>query len=441
MEKTDVLVIGAGAAGLAAARTIGDVLDTIVLEARTDRIGGRVWSSHAWPEATVDLGASWMTHALINPLADLVEKRGIKIHESELLNFSLRTADGHPVPEEKIAELFLLYLDIYAEVKENAEEYQGNGEPDRGASAEFESVLASRKLSREDELGVRFFFNYTIAEPNASDLDKLSLYRWDDDLIFAQAAIALFPKGYKQVIDDLAKGLDIRMGHVVCEIIRHDDGVTVKTADGKELRAAHAIVTLPHAVLKGGLKDGTLKFTPQLPRRKVEAINRLETGLSDKFAFRFPERFWDADADLVNRIDPTGDGAWSTWINVYKYSGEPLLMCFNRTEDAERLEKMSDDEVIDEAMAVIEKAYGPQPRPQLQRSRWKADPFARGTLAYVPPGASSDDFVTMSLPVGRVCFAGDSTIAEWHGTVMAAYLSGVREATRVLYNSGRALLK
>ena len=77
----------------------------------------------------------------------------------------------------------------------------------------------------------------------------------------------------------------------------------------------------------------------------------------------------------------------------------------------------------------------------MQRSHWGTDPFSRGTLAYVPPSASANDFVAMSLPAGRVNFAGDSTIAEYHGTVMAAYLSGVREGFRVLYNSGRALLK
>jgi monoamine oxidase len=95
--------------------------------------------------------------------------------------------------------------------------------------------------------------------------------------------------------------------------------------------------------------------------------------------------------------------------------------------------------VIDEAMKVIERAYVPQPRPTMQRSHWGTEPFSRGTL--VPPNASANDFVMMSLPAGRVYFAGDSTIAEYHGTVMAAHLSGVREGLRVLYNSGRALLK
>jgi len=438
MKKTDVIVIGAGAAGITAAHTIGKELDTIVLEAR-DRIGGRVHSSRAWSDETVDLGASWLTHALINPLTDVIEKHKIKLRDSDLLNFSLRTAGGDKLSEADIAKLFLLYLDIYAEVKENAEEYEGNGETDRGAKAEFEKVLASRNLSRDDELAVRFFFNFAIAEPNASDLDKLSLFHWDDDLIFVQAALAVFPNGYVEVFEKLAKKLDIRLGHAVTEITRDKNGVTVKTANGKEFRASYAIVSVPHAVLKGGLLDGSLKFSPDLPARKRAAIERLETGLSDKFYFRFPKCFWGKKKDLVNRIDPEGDGAWSTWVNFYKYTRKPVLMCFNRTDHAKRLESMTDDEVIDEAMKVIERAYGPQPRPKLQRSHWGSDPFSRGTLAYVPPGASADDFVTMSLPVGRVYFAGDSTVAEYHGTVMAAYLSGVREGLRVLYNSGRAL--
>lgn len=442
MEKTDVLVIGAGPAGIAAAHTIGGVLETIVLEARPDRVGGRVHSSRVWPDETVDLGASWLTHALVNPLTDVLGKHGIETRDSELLNFSLRTADGTSLSDERIAELFLLLTDIYTEVKENGEEYEGKGEPDRDAGGEFERVLASRHLSREDELGVRFFMNFSIAEPNASDMDKLSLYRWDDDLIFVQPAMAVFPNGYVEIFEKLAKKLDVRFGHVVNEIHRDKDGVTVKTTDGKEFRASYTIVTLPHGVLKKGLREKTLTFSPGLPQRKLDAIERLETGLSDKFYFRFPECFWDADKDLVNLVDPNGDGAWSTWINFYKYTGKPVIACFNRTEHAERLEKLSDDQVIDEAMAVIETFYGgPRPRPVMQRSHWSTDPFTCGTLAYVPPGASSADFVTLGLPVGRIGFAGDSTVAEVHGTVLAAYLSGVREATRVLYNTGRALTK
>ena len=113
MERADVIVIGAGAAGITAAHTIGKDLDTIVLEAR-DRIGGRVHSSRAWPDETVDLGASWLTHALINPLTDIVKKYKIKLRDSTLLNFSLRTADGDRLSEDDIAKLFVLYFDIYA---------------------------------------------------------------------------------------------------------------------------------------------------------------------------------------------------------------------------------------------------------------------------------------------------------------------------------------
>src|SRR5947209_754162 len=229
MENTEVIVIGAGPAGIAAAHTIGDRLETIVLEARSDRVGGRVYSSRAWPDETVDLGASWLTHELINPVTDLVEKYGIETRESELLNFALRKGDGCVVPEEKVKELFLLYAEIYAEVKENARGYEERGEPDQPAAAEFERVIASRKLSRDDELAIRFFLNFSIAEPNASDLGKLSLYRWDDDLVFAQAASAVFPNGYVEVFEKLAKSMEIRFGHVVTEIARDRDGVTVKT--------------------------------------------------------------------------------------------------------------------------------------------------------------------------------------------------------------------
>jgi len=433
MENTDVIIIGAGSAGITAAHTLSGKLDTIILEANADRIGGRVYSSLTWPDETCDLGASWITHELINPLTDFVEKHHIKVVQSELLNFGLRDAQGKPLSDDEIAALFALFEEIYVAVKEEAEEREGNGEVDCAASDAFERAIASRNLSRDEELGVRYFLNYSVAEPNASDVDKLSLYRWDDDLIFAQAALAVFPNGYVEIFEKMAKDLDIRMNHVVTEICRDRDGVTVRTSNGNEFRASYAIVTLPHGVLKHGVNEGSLKFEPALPQRKVDAINRLETGLSDKFYFRFDECFWEKDKDMVNLVDPDGNGAWSTWINFYRYTGRNVLACFNRTEHAKRLQSMSDDAVIDEAMQVITRVYGPRSRPQMQRSHWGTDPFSRGTLAYVPPGASSDDFTMLGLPTGRICFAGDSTVAAYHGTVFAAYLSGVREATRILY--------
>jgi monoamine oxidase len=145
--------------------------------------------------------------------------------------------------------------------------------------------------------------------------------------------------------------------------------------------------------------------------------------------------FWDPQPNTLGRIAETSESHWSTWINFYKYTGGiPMLMVFNRSAYAHQLEGMTDTQVTDAAMAVLRKQYGSSiPDPiGAQRSRWGVDPFACGTLPHVPPGASGADYGLMGQPVGPLRFAGDSTVEDFPGLVMGAYLSGVREAGQLL---------
>lgn len=121
-------------------------------------------------------------------------------------------------------------------------------------------------------------------------------------------------------------------------------------------------------------------------------------------------------------------------MNFYLYTKVPILMCFNRTEHALALERMTDEEVIEEAMVVLRNEYGAKAtRPlRMKRSRWLMDPFAQGTLPYVKPGSSTSVYDVLARPVGRLRFAGDSTQREFNGMVLGAFLSGVREAEKLL---------
>src|SRR5262249_18395961 len=147
--------------------------------------------------------------------------------------------------------------------------------------------------------------------------------------------------------------------------------------------------------------------------------------------------------DCVGRVAPTPDGRWSIWINMYKYTldprrpvkpGKPTLLVFNRGEHAWRLEHVGDTQVMDEAMAVLRRAYGkgiPDPL-DLQRSCWGMDPFSLGSLPHIPPGSTGADFDLLAAPVaGCLHFAGDSTHRDLPGLVLGAYLSGRRAARRI----------
>jgi monoamine oxidase len=436
-RSADVIIIGAGMAGVATAWALRQAgISSIVLEGRPDRIGGRIWSSHKWKKATIDLGASWVTHMTVNPLVDIARANRIALRQSELLNLTLTEAGGRRLSDEETVETMATYFELLGMVKVNAARRAQRGLPDVGAAAEFKRCLKKMDLSSQQRLNVEFFINYQVAEPNAANLDDLSLYRWDDDYIQVMIALAVVPDGYVKIVEALAKKLDVRLGHVVSGVAQSADGVTVTTNHG-EFQAPYAVVTLPHGVLANTKRSF---FSPPLPAWKRDAIARIHTSVSDKFYFLFPRVFWKSNRDVLGRIDERGEGRWSTWVNFHRHTKLPILMCFNRTEHALALEGMTDQEVIDEAMAVLRAEYGPKiPEPlDMQRSKWHADPFAQGTLAHVPPGASGDDFRTLAKPVGRIRFAGDSTNAEVTGTVFAAFLSGVREAeqlTGLLYDN------
>jgi monoamine oxidase len=425
----DVLIIGAGMSGAAAGWALQSAgIRPMLLEGRPDRIGGRIWTSYAWADAPVDLGASWLTHRTINPLATIASQQGIRTVPSDLLNLTLSEPDGRILPQEEVDEVFSIYSATYAGVKTISAERMAARLPDIPASRAFETIFAYEKLSPQMLQKVGFFLNYTIKEPNAAPLRDLSLNYWDDDYVFVQLYTDVFPNGYVQLVNYLARGLDIRLNHKVSEIAYGPEGVTVATNQGS-FQAPYAIVTLPHAILH---RDA-VTFAPDLPAWKRGAIRRLHTGLSDKFYLRFPRLFWDPEPNTLGRIAETSESHWSTWLNFYKYTGIPMLMVFNRDEYAHRLEGMSDTQVIDAAMAVLRKQYGSRiPDPVgMQRSAWAMDPFARGTLPHVPPGASGADYELMGQPVGSLRFAGDATNADFPGLAMGAFLSGVREAGQV----------
>jgi monoamine oxidase len=148
-KRADVLVIGAGMAGIAAAhylqqfvRQLAQDVRVIVLEGRPDRIGGRIWTDRDWPEAPIDLGASWVSHLTINPLGAVAKEHGIKLVDSNLSNVHLVQGDGKALSEAETNDAMLRFFGIYADVKLRAEERRERGKRD---------VDAGRARARKDD--------------------------------------------------------------------------------------------------------------------------------------------------------------------------------------------------------------------------------------------------------------------------------------------------
>jgi monoamine oxidase len=422
-QDTDVLIVGAGMAGVTTAWALRQVgIRSIVLEAQ-DRIGGRIQTSRKWKKIPCDMGAGWVSHPTINPLIKIARKKKIDLRPSDLSKIAI-----HDYSNAEIDDLWVLYGAAYAGVKLVAECRRDEGKRDIGLSPVLPGVLDAMNLDPKTRRGIEFFIDTSITQAYAAEQKNLSLYNCDDNYTELFLGLWIVPDGYIRFVEMLKKGLDIRTEHVVCEIDRDEQGVFVKIRSHGEFRAPYAVVTVPHGVLA----KGHIKFTPCLPPWKQEAIDRVRTGLSDKFWFHFPRKFWKSKRDVVGRADP--EGKWSLWLNFEKYhDNEPVLLAFNRTKYAAKLEKMSDDAVVAEAMAALRKEYGRRtPDPiAMQRSTWGTNEFAEGTITHLPPGASAEDYRTLGKPVGRLRFAGDSTCPEFNLQVIGAFWSGVREAERV----------
>ncbi len=422
-REANVLVLGAGIAGLAAARTLEKQgLSVIILEART-RIGGRMWTDHSLG-MPLDLGASWIHGVKKNPIAELVKEFGIKTVPTDYENFSIFDLDGRELSIEDKTEMEDLFNSIYAQVAE----MQENTDEDMSLQQAFDQVLAERSLLAGKLRGLKFYIQAETSLEYGADPADLSLWNWDQDHELGGNEV-VFPGGYNQITDGLAKGLDIRLGEIVQAVRYGTDGVDVETASGT-FGADKVIVTFPLGVLK----QGSVTFDPPLPESKQSAIDRLDMGVLNKVYLKFPEVFWDEEIEGFGYMGEVL-GEWNNWMSFVPYIGKPVLMAFHGGAKGFALEKLSDEEIISGAMKTLRTIYGDEiPEPEgYVITRWGRDPFALGSYSHIPPFASGDDLDALFEPVDDVLyFAGEATHRSFPSTVHGAYLSGVAAAQEII---------
>jgi monoamine oxidase len=427
-EGTPVLVIGAGMAGLAAARMLkAQGYKVTVLEGR-DRIGGRVWTDHSWGDAALDLGASWIHGIDGNPLSALVKEYGIKTAQTNYDNIVVYDKSGKQLDDEKTSQIEAAYgeaLEALGKIKESRQE---NGQPDISLQQALDEYVAQANISGETLINLNFSINATIEQEYASDINDLSLFSYDREGNFPGEDV-LFPGGYDQIIKHVAEGLDIQLSQVVNSIAYSEDGVVVTTDKGT-FESTYAVVTLPLGVLKAG----KVKFNPALPENKTAAISKLGMNVLNKVYLRFPEVFWPEDIDLLSFI-AAQKGYWSEWLNIYKVTKLPILLGFNAGTYGTAIEKLADDQIVAEAMKALRTMFGgavPDPEKWLI-TRHGSDPFSGGSYAHTPPGTGPEDYETLAEAVeSRVFFAGEATIPEHSGTVHGAFISGERAAKEII---------
>lgn len=412
-----VAVIGAGMAGLAAARALADAgADLRVFEAR-DRIGGRVWTSRLWPDQSVDMGASWIHGVTDNPLTELAKKANAfqsPFDYDHAAAFALGKKRPYPAePWDILEQAQTLALEAPADM------------PLRDA---VQALPHWARWSAAQQSEFHAAVHRMVEHEYAADWADLSARHYDESKGF-MGGDALIPAGYDQLAIHAARGLPIQLGAQVTGISWQRGKVLITLANGAVTEFDAAIVTLPLGVLQS---DGVL-FDPPLSAARQSAIDSLGMGVMNKIWLRFDAALPLPDVDWMLNLSPPHD-LWPEWINAAPSTGQPLLLGFNAGPRADEVEALDDAATTAIALDALRGMFGSSfPTPAAaQITRWRADPFARGAYSYHPPGTglATRTALTGSDWEGRLAFAGEAA-SDYPSTVHGAWISGLA-ATKAL---------
>ncbi|MET4611812.1 monoamine oxidase [Rhodococcus sp. PvR044] len=414
-----VLVIGAGIAGLTAARDLArDGRRVTVLEAR-DRMGGRLWTDRNWRDMPLDLGASWIHGIDGNPVTELRDEfklPTVVLNQNVITTYSggdhLTAAEM--AEHEADAAAALAAIQVLSALPRFS---------NTSFAAAIDLVLTQLRLTGIRADRVRNTVHHFIQDSFGADPEQVPLWVGQHHVSHGGDQV-VFPRGYDEIPTRLAEGLDVRLGHVVDRIAHDTTGVRVHTDHGV-FHADHVVVTLPLGVLK----TDAVTFDPPLPAKKQEAIRRLGMGVYNKLYLRFDTQFWD-DAELIAQFGVPND-PMAAWFPLQSVTGVPVIAALRGGSVARRIETLDDTATVAEGMLALRAMYGesvPEPR-DYRITRWSSDPYARGSYSYPGIDSTPDDRDIVAEPVGnRVFFAGEATHATESSTVHGALLSGRREA-------------
>ncbi|MEZ4735692.1 MAG: FAD-dependent oxidoreductase [Caldilineaceae bacterium] len=422
-NKQRIVVIGAGLAGLAAARELQAQGHTVMVVEGRDRIGGRIWTSTQWPAMPIDLGASWIHGRKGNPLTNLARAAQTKLLVTQYDSSITYNTAGKPLSDAEEARLEKWQDQLFDALAEAQ-----TADRDTSIRQVAETLFAQMDRSPQARRFLNFIVSGNMEQEYGGSADQLSAYWYDSAKAFPGDDV-LFASGFRVIPEYLARGLEIELGQVVKEIHWRQSPVRVVT-DKAEFTADQVLVTLPLGVLQAG----RVRFTPALPAVKQTAIAKLGMGVLNKCYLRFAQPFWPTDVDWLEYI-PASHGEWTEWVSLQRVAKLPILLGFNAAERGRQIEAWSDQRIVASAMQTLKTIYGhsiPDPL-DYQITRWAADPFALGSYSFNPVGATPAMRRALAKPLqNQLFFAGEATERDYFGTAHGAYLSGLRAAKEMM---------
>jgi monoamine oxidase len=413
-DTKSILIVGAGMAGLSAARSLADAGWPVrVIEAR-DRIGGRVYTNRDWG-VPLEMGASWIHGTANDPMMELVRKAHAQLVTTDYYGWAKLAVDPQ-----------LQHVDYDRDTWQKFVE-RACGQVDGGSlGAAINAAATDDELSKSDRAQLAFYVATEIEDEYAANADQLSATTFDKG-DYADGDQDVITNGYDALPKLLANGLEIVLNTPVTAIVRRDNSVIVR-AGNRSFEGPAAIVTVPLGVLK----SGAVTFDPPLPEGHAHAINALGFGVLSKSFFRFDRRTWKAENAFYEFIG-TDPGVWAQWFTLPSAVG-PIAVAFNAGDFGRSVESSALKDLMTSALPIARQLFGNEISPvEVRTSTWSTDPYARGAYSFHAPGSGLKDRRRLQEPISdRLYLAGEAVGVNNPATVTGARLSGQYAATQLM---------
>ena len=435
--RPDVLIIGAGAAGLAAAARLSQAgLRVSIVEAR-DRIGGRVLTKHPpGLSSAVELGAEFV-HGRPPESFELIKAADLDAQETA----------GQPFcsTQQGVGK-----CNFWQRIEKVLERMKKEGSHDQ-SFARFLDELKDPKISAEDkEAACKYVRGFHAAHPDDISVQSLIEGMEAEEKIDGDRAFRL-PGGYDQLLKALhqqceKRHVQLRLNSPVRRVRWSRGQVELDVGDNSHktrLASTRMISTLPLGLLMHSHNGSdSVQFDPPLTA-KTEALSKLRVGHVIRVTMVFRQRFWTAVKAAGKSLEGMSflfseDKAFPAFWSLFPNEA-PVLTAWAPAGSAERLSVLSDEEICNQALDAVARAFHLS-RSSLQQDlvhaythNWQTDPFSRGAYSYIGVGGSEAQRALAAPLENTIFFAGEATNFEGHhGTVHGAIASGYRAAAEIL---------
>jgi monoamine oxidase len=386
-ETRQVIVVGAGIAGLVAARRLADRgIDVLVLEAR-DRVGGRLWSHRMPNDEIVELGGEWISTTQ-TAVMGLAKELGLELIDTGMDFISRDPVGGPTIAAEEHEHLARLLADRMMEIG-----------PVRLSSMSAEEVLDGLGDTGPAGSILRSRLQGTAGAP----LESIAAAEIGEEFgIGDEGSYVRIDGGNDRLAHALTPGLDVRLGLEAISIRQTAHHVTVETVDGA-FHASAVVLAIPLGVLK------RLRFDPQLPDEVVHVLGSLGMGVGIKIAMATdepPPMFRRQDTDIPAWYWTGLGRSGSVRRAVTGFAGSEAGVAPLRANVLIRVARAAPEAIFDGAPVVAD---------------WGSDPLAGGCYSLIGPGQRST-LQVLRRPAGRLFFAGEHVNGS--GTIDGAIRSG-----------------